>query len=67
MAPSTGNEQLDKIRVQLRDALAQLDALRYAPSELDKSGARRERHVLVARIEQLSQTWRMARRRDRAN
>ena len=57
-------ERLDELRRQLKDALLQLDALRYGPpSDHDKADAKRARKMLVDRIEQLCQAWRTARKR----
>jgi transglutaminase-like putative cysteine protease len=52
---------------QLKEALTQLDALRYAAHSTSKQEAQQKRKHLVQRIEQLAQQWRAARRQDRAN
>jgi transglutaminase-like putative cysteine protease len=52
---------------QLKEALTQLDALRYAAHSTSKQEAQHVRKQLVQRIEQLAQQWRAARRQDRAN
>jgi transglutaminase-like putative cysteine protease len=67
LAHVRASEQLDLVRQQIQDALMQLDAMRYAPQDPKTATHRRERNALVERIEQLSQAWRTARRRDRAN
>ncbi|MGC4060563.1 MAG: DUF3488 and transglutaminase-like domain-containing protein [Aquabacterium sp.] len=52
---------------QLKEALTQMDALRYAAHTGTRQQARRLRADLVQRIEQLAQQWRIARKQDRAN
>jgi transglutaminase-like putative cysteine protease len=51
----------------LKEALTQLDTLRYAPHSTSRQEAQQARKQLVQRIEQLAQQWRAARRQDKAN